>query len=434
MGSYITGVVIAICTVAGLYGVHETSTGGKFFSQDSLDSLSSEELRAVAVDYRSPDRVEAILQLGHRPGDLKKTVVLLANLLAQRNKVVNSAAESSLQMIGSDGAVHLRELVDDGTISSFRKACSAMRAIGPASKIYLPELKRLLEDENTMRRKCALYALQGMGDSGKAAMDEIIVCVLDPDLNNQCSACRILESFGNDAIDAEESLLQLQKEGGPSTRGWAAVCLGAIGPTSSDVDIAETLAEQLQPRSDGRPVSPIEQQRVLTGLAYLGPEALKVADVVRKKMHGKNSYVAGYAAFALWRITCDPGESLTKLRELLNDPNRATEAVYIVSKMGPVGIDLADEVARGLRSSDPRTRELAVTAIGKMGEGAKEYGNRIRDRLDDTDAMVRMAARRALIDMRLEDGAYVEDGQVGKTSTANENPVTKKSMKELSSK
>ena len=69
--------------------------------------------------------------------------------------------------------------------------------------------KRLLVDELAMRRRCGLYALQGMGESGKSAIKEIITCVSDTDLNNQCSACRVLESFGPDAIDAEEALLKL---------------------------------------------------------------------------------------------------------------------------------------------------------------------------------------------------------------------------------
>ena len=231
-------------------------------------------------------------------------------------------------------------------------------------------------------------------------MEEIILCVLDKDLNNQCMACRILENFGPDAIDAEAALLEVQKNGGPSTRGWAALCLGAIGPTSTDVDVAELLAKQLQPREDGRPISPIEQQRVLTGLGYLGPEATKALPMVREKLDGKNQFVRGHAAFALWKITGDADEAGAVFRNLLNDSTMVNDAVFLVAKMGPDAISLAPNVAKSLTSSEPATRELAATAIGNMGSAAATYKTKIKALLTDSDPLVRMAARKAMQNLK----------------------------------
>jgi len=395
MGSYVTGAVIALCMLLGLYTMHESSTGNSIFSQDRTKSLSEDELRVLAKDSSSPEQIEVILELGERPGDLKKTVPLLAKLSIDQNPIVKLAADSSLEKIGDDAAEHIREFVDVNTTYGHRVSCSAMRAIGPACRIYMPQLRRLLEDDNPMHRKCGLYALQGMGEHGKAAMREVIICVLDEDLNNQCSACRILEKFGPDAIDAEESLLTLQKIGGPSTRGWAAICLGSIGPTDSG-DITETLAKQISPGPNKRAVTPIEQQRVLMGLAYLGPEAIGAVDIVREKLYGNNKFIRGYAAYALWRITGESKESLIVLRDLLNDPDYMDAGIYVVGTMGADGVALIDEVGRGLRSAQSGRRELAVVAIGKMGPAAKSYRSRIRERLNDSDPLVKMAARRAL--------------------------------------
>lgn len=395
MGSYFWGIVVAACLVFCVVVVHETSTGNSLFGQNRVVSLSEDELRALAVDFSSDDQLEAILQLGDRPGDLRKTVVLLASLASVRNESFKKAVETSLETIGANGAVHLRDLVDERTTNGYRMSCSAMRSIGPASKMYLPEIIRLLEDENPLHRKCGLFALQGMGPAGKAAMKQIVACVLDQDLNNQCMACRILENFGTDAIDAEESLLELQKHGGPSTRGWAAICLGAIGPTSSGVDIAELLAEQL-----GQPsISSLEQERILKGLAHLGPEAIKVADVVRENMNASDKLVSGYAAYALWRITGKPEGSLSTIRNLLANQLTVDDGLSIVARMGPEGVVMVHDAARELRSHAQNTRRLAVVAIGNMGPAAKGYESRIRGRLKDTDPMVRMAARRALSDL-----------------------------------
>jgi HEAT repeat protein len=396
MASHLTGVVVAILIVFGLYASLEMAAGNPIFSQDKLDAHSVEQLYKLARDFGSEHQVEAILQLGQRPGDLSVTVPLLAKLAASPAELVKNAADSWLETIGAPAAGHLRPILD---AESYAIACSAMRAIGPECKMYLPEIKRLLEDEKRMNRKCGLYALQGMGEHGKEAMDEIIVCVLDEDLNNQCSACRVLEKFGPDAIDAEKALLQLLEKGGPSTRGWAAVCLGAIGPTSSDVDVAKLLAEKLNSK---RTFNPVEQQRLLAGLAYLGPDALKVADSVRAKMAGKNKFVRGHAAYALWRITGEADESLKVISALIDHPEHTDDGLEIAGKMGPAGLPLLDQVVRRLSANEPGTRELAVVAIGNMGPGAKSAEPKLVERLADSDALVRLAARRTLAEIRVE--------------------------------
>ena len=402
MRSHFTGTLVAIIVLVGIYAAYQLSIGNPVFGQDRLGNLSEEELRVTAEDLTSRDQIEAILQLGVRPGDLSKTVPVLAKLATIHTEIIKNASDSSLQVIGPDAAEHVRPFMDENSTKGYRIACSALRAIGPGSKIYITELKDLLKDDNPTHRKCGLYALQGMGDEAQPAMEEIILCVLDKDLNNQCMACRILENFGPDAIDAEAALLEVQKNGGPSTRGWAALCLGAIGPTSSDVDVAELLAKQLQPREDGRPISPIEQQRVLTGLGYLGPEATKALDTVREKLNGKNQFVRGHAAFALWKITGDAEEAGGVFRTLLNDATLVNDAVFLVGKMGPDALTLAPDVAKSLKSSQPATRELAAIAIGNMGSAAASYQTKVKPLLKDSDPLVRMAARKAMENLKKE--------------------------------
>lgn len=402
MRSNFTGILVAILVLVGIYSAYQFGTGKPVFGQERLGNFSEVDLRTAAEDLTSRDQIEAILQLGVRPGDLSKTVPVLAKLATIHNEMIKNAADSSLQVIGADAAEHIRPFMEENTTKGYQIACSALRSIGPESRIYIEELKDLLRDDNPIHRKCGLYALQGMGDEARPAMKEIILCVLDQDLNNQCMACRILENFGPDAIDAEEALLEVQKNGGPSTRGWAALCLGAIGPTSSDVDVAELLTKQLQPRKDGRPISPIEQQRVLTGLGYLGPEATKAIPTVREKLNGKNEFVQGHAAFALWKITGDAKEAGEAFRKLLNDPSRVNDAVFLIGKMGPDAISLAPNVAKSLRSSQPSTRELAATAIGNMGSDATSYRSELKPLLNDSDPLVRMAARTAMQTLKQE--------------------------------
>jgi HEAT repeat protein len=141
---------------------------------------------------------------------------------------------------------------------------------------------------------------------------------------------------------------------------------------------------------------------VLTGLGYLGPEATKALDTVREKLNGKNQFVRGHAAFALWKITGDADEAGGVFRTLLNDSTLVNDAVFLVGKMGPDALILAPDVANALNSSQPATRELAVTAIGNMGSAAASYKPKVKSLLNDNDPLVRMAARKAMENLKKE--------------------------------
>lgn len=391
MGSYVTGVLVAIGIVYGLSVAIESPISSTMFAQDKLGSHTTEQLLTIAVDPKSDDQVEAILQLGNRPGDLAVTVPLLAKLTLDFNELVKNAAHSALQKIGEPAAVHVRQFLDARTIENYKIACSAIRAIGPSCKIYMPEIKELLANENVMERKCGLFALQGMELEALAALDEVIQCVSDEDFNNQCSACRILEKLGPQAMEAEEALLKLLDEGNPSTRGWAAVCLGAIGPTTTNTEIAKLLAERLDARN------PIERQRILTGLAYLGPEAKDFAGDVRALLESSDNFIRANAAYTLWRITGKQDEALNVLGELISDPNSPYDAIELLGKMGSDGLPLLSKIIQNLNSSEAGTRELAVVAIGNMGPKAGSAAAQVKVLLDDPDALVRVAARQTLI-------------------------------------
>ena len=414
MGSYVTGVIVAIGLVCGLYMTMEVPYSQSLFAQDKLGSHSVDELLAITADPKSEDRVEAILQLGSRPGDLSVTVPILAKLTLDRDELVKNAAQSSLQKIGEPAAEHVRQFLDARTLENYKIACSAIRAIGPSCKVYIPEIKELLSADEIMKRKCGLFALQGMESESLAALDEIIECVSDDDFNNQCSACRILEKLGPDAMEAEASLLKLLDEGNPSTRGWAAVCLGAIGPTTTNTNVAELLADRLDARN------PIEKQRVLAGLAYLGPEAKSVVGDVRAILDSKDDFIRANTAFTLWRITGDSDEALNVFGELMSSPTAGPDTVQLLGRMGSEGLPLLNKVIRNLNSPEAGTRELAVVAIGNMGPKAQSAASQVKELLNDPDALVRIAARRTLV--ALGETTASE----GKNSTNTQLPKNKK--------
>ncbi|MFK7767750.1 MAG: HEAT repeat domain-containing protein [Mariniblastus sp.] len=402
MGSYITGVIIAIVMVLGLYAAVETAAGRPVFStQDKHEGLSTAELKKISAkeadltadDVRGDEenRIAAILQLGEKPGELKDTFPLLAKLAAHPEEKIKNAAHAAIYRIGEPATPLVRDFFDRDTLQDNRAACSAIRAIGPSCKIYMDDVKALLLSEEKIERRCGLYALQGLGVEGVVLMDEIITCVLDEDFNNRCSACRILESFGGDAAPAIDVLLQLLEEGNPSTRGWAAVCLGSIGAENAgDHNFPELIASKLDA------INPVEVQRLLKGLALLGPDAITVVDAVEEKAKHKDGFVRSHAAYALWRIT-DKGDIPFKLLgDMLADDHLAPEALDLIGRMGPDAFPLLDTVTKKFSSEEAAVREEAAIAVGSMGPVAKKAISKLSVLLEDKDAMVRVAARRAI--------------------------------------
>ena len=215
------------------------------------------------------------------------------------------------------------------------------------------------------------------------------------DFNMQCMACRVLEKLGPDALDAEEALLNLLEEGNISTKGWAAICLGAIGPTASDVDISELLHGKLK---TSRVAS--EYERLLIAFAHLGPEGAEALDTIRgiAGQH-QDSSVKSAAAFAIWQIAGDSDEALTTLRKMIAENESSIVPIETVGRLGEQGLPLLDELIGSLSGHSPAIREAAVVAIGNMGPAAKRALPAVTKLLEDSDPLVKGAAKLTIRDL-----------------------------------
>lgn len=403
MFSFVTGILVALLVVTGLYAAVEHSVGrpGRLEraerAQDSLSTRSDSDVLKLAANFRSPVQVDAILELGKREDCVSESVPLLGKLAMQTKELAKFAAEASLTRLGEKATPHLKPLLDSGDRKNRIWACTAMRAIGPSCIIYVDEIKKVLKHDEDIVRKCGAYALQGMGtEAALKCMPELIGCLaLDRDFNLQCMTCRVLEKMGPDALDAEEALLKLFDEGNVSARGWAAICLGAIGPTSSEVNIGKRLSERLV-----NAFTAIEKERVIIGLGRMGPEAMDYIETIRKVGLGhRDIVVKANAALAVWQITGKQVESVTMLRKLMfDDEQNAVIAVSAVARMGEDALPLLDDLMTLLSSSDGGLREAAVVAIGNMGVKAKKAEHQIKQLLKDKDPLVREAAQNVLND------------------------------------
>ena len=164
MASYVTGIVVALAAVFGLYATLELAAGNSLFSQERFGNTSTEKLIEICKDKRSSDRIEAIVQLGKRPKELDATFSVIAPLTMDRDELIKTAAESALSDLGKPAAPYVKSYFDfealklaDEKIAGVRPnrdnqsvfeesfklrenhliACSCIRAIGDGCEVYI---------------------------------------------------------------------------------------------------------------------------------------------------------------------------------------------------------------------------------------------------------------------------------------------------------
>ena len=400
MGSYLTGFIVAAAVIAGMLGLLTFSQDGQTKSMiESVAQSSHDDLIIQAANDNGDEQLEAILQLGIQPGDVNKTVRMLSEfILKHPSELVRNAAAISLHNLGEQAVPAVRELVEQDDVVAISMGCSAIKEIGPAGKVFLPRIKEFLNDDDYLIQRRGLFALQGIGPDSIALIDEVIQCLdIDEEIlranpnafNNQLMACRVLETLGPDALPAEPVLLRVLEEGNPSSKSYAALVLGSIGPTDK-TDTAKLLGEQLKSHLQ------IQKQRTLLGLAYMGPEAGAVEDQVRTMMNETSEHVMPYAAYALWKITGKADESLEVLEQMLKNPNYRDDAIELLGKMQEAATPLVGRISQQLAATEDGTVELAVVALGNIGPGAASALNELRSLANHKDALIRYQAREAI--------------------------------------
>lgn len=397
MGSYLTGLVVAGLVVTGMLSLLTFTQEGQVQTVvDAVSEADHAELISLAEGNDQDLKLEAILKLGENPGNLEETVPLLSHLLlSHRSSLVRTAAGIALREIGEAAIPVLEPMIMSNDVAELSAACSAAREIGAPSKVFLPRVKVLLDDENYQIQKRGLYVLQGMGPDAIELIDEVIECLDVPretlrqnpeSFNNQLMACRTLEQFGADALPAEETLLEILREGNPSSKSYAALVLGAIGPTDK-TDTARVLADNLK-----EPLQ-IQKQRTLLGLAYMGREAEKVADEVRALMNDQSKHVMPHAAYALWKLTGEPKESLDVMASLLDDRDYVDDTLELLGQMQGDAAPLVSKIAAKLKSHEEPTIEMAIVALGNIGAPSAKVLGELRPLLSHEDALIRYYTR-----------------------------------------
>jgi HEAT repeat protein len=182
-----------------------------------------------------------------------------------------------------------------------------------------------------------LTPLAGYADAlGAAVVDRLDRAADEPTVDVARSVCAVIEAWGPLMGAATPVLLRLL--GRNDTRFFAARALGGIGPAAEQAaeGLARLAAEEVPGRDQAawalwRTTGQVElplhtfhavlaadrvRHTTVERLADLGPLAAECAPRLRHLIRAEDPWMRTRAAYALWRCTGDPGESVATLTDL----------------------------------------------------------------------------------------------------------------------
>jgi len=376
--------------------------------------VSDEGLDQLIKDVKSEDakvRGKAMLAIGPMLGTVedeqqqKQIAEILIDAIADSNSLVNHSARLRIAEHPAIVNKYLKPYFDsDEGFPSLGKACETIKVVGAEARVWLPDLIKCLDRDERSFRLAALHAMGALdGVDLLPALDKTIKELDNKDFNIQLSACRVLSKIGPKAKKAGPRLVKLLEEGIVSSRTWAGIALGAIGP-HEEYDVVELLKERL-----GR-FYLVDRERALTGLALLGEHAKPTLPEIEKLMENRSKSVQHTASRAHWKISGDPAKAIERLITLIPTMEFGVDAMDILSEMGAEAKSAVPKLIEQLNSPEFPTREAAVYALASIGSEAKVAIESLKE-LDSTeqDQLVKAAIVIALKKIQTPEDERVKD-------------------------
>ncbi len=386
--------IIAALVTVGTLTLFTTSPTEATAQEDSqlpegIANASEDGLIALANSGNQDQKIAALMKLAESPQDLAKVVPVLARAGLDRDELIRASAIVAIKRVGPAASEHLGPFFDAEEVREYQAGCLVAQQLGPDAKQWIPQMTEQLKSDDSNRVMSSLFGLQNMGKDVLPAIDDLIVLLDHKDFNIQCGVCRIFERLGVEAAPAQDRLVELLNNGVVSARTWAAVALGAIGPTEKH-DVVGLLNQKLSAFTQ------IEKERALIGLAHIGPEAKSALPEVERLMNDLSKSTQCQAALTYWRITGDAEKSTKVLVEQIVDVSYKREAIQRLGEMGPAAAPALNALIKELKNPEEDVSELAVMAIAKMGAAGKPAIPGLKELLKNKDLLLRQAAGDAI--------------------------------------
>lgn len=336
----------------------------------SADDVQTTNLLREAKSEKSATRGAAVLKLGDSLRSItddaqrKNVCVALIDAIRDRSELVSHLARLRIAENPKLINQYLGPYIKSHDFQQFGTGTETIKAVGSEARRWLPDLLKQLDSENKKFKLGALHAMRALDSQDLVGcLDQTIAALDHPDFNVQLSACRVLEKVGPDAKKAGPRLVRLMREGLVSSRSWASIALGAIGP-HEDYDVTGLLEGQLDQ------FSVIDRERALIGLAHLGGHARSVLPKIEILMEKKSKRVQNTASFAHWKISGDPTKAVSRLTSLIATMEHGAKSMDFLAEIGPGAKSSVDEIIGQLKSTEFTHRESAVRALSSFGPAA----------------------------------------------------------------
>jgi HEAT repeat protein len=337
---------------------------------------------AQALARIGPDSVEALIPIVKNERQLRHLAVLI---LGELGSAATPATDVLVESLG------------DGDKGFVREVILTLARIGRDAKAAVPELLKILKNENSRQRAAAAYALANIGAT--EAVPELMT-VLDKSDEQQlrliaAGALVHLDPENKDLVrTALPQLLNALDEKWPVVRHEAAIALRLLGPRSARA--VPKLAAGLRDADMNWRVD------CLWTLAAIGPEAADAVPDVVTAMSSDQDTVRYAACYTAGIIGPPASAAIPALEKNLQDrdPFLQTISAWALAHISPRKEGVVEEclkpLLQGLKLSDPRVRSEAAQALALLGPAAKAAVPALRESVHDEDETVRTSVADAL--------------------------------------
>lgn len=395
--SYSCGILIAAIVVGSLiFTFYVTSTA---YAIQMVESKSVPELAEIVTTLKSGTRphagsqqdkiIAAILTLGKGKDQIKRRVDALAVAGAVNDSPFESAAQIALKELGSPSHDYLKELIESDDPSEVIQAIVCIRLLGQDAAVFVPRLIEMIDSGDPQVVRQGVFAMQSMGSDAAPAIESLNNVIHTLDFNAQIMICKAVVGVGRDAAPMADSLAKIFYEGIPSSRSWAGIALGAIGPIEN-FDTAEMLGSRVTAFNH------IEKTRALQGLALMGDEAVSQQEVIKAAMDQPDGRVRPQAAYAYYKVTGTTEQSVKTLIEMLSSRDYSDASLEHLRLMGADAKAAIPNLRQLLTHQEVGVREQAVLALGNMGAAAKGEIDAIEQLAADPDPLLRQAVEESI--------------------------------------
>ncbi len=235
-------------------------------------------------------------------------------------------------------------------------AARALSALPPSPEIAVPIFQKALAgaDETTVH-----YLLDALASLGPPAVPRLAAALKHEALRPQIAA--ILGQIGPAAAPAAPALAEILADQDPNVATEAAYALAKIGPGAKAA--VPALVDVLKQPESNRTLA------AAYALGRIGPAASAAEPAL---LHVIESGDNSFSLLCAWAL------------------------VQIEGKSAEVASKVLPELAAGLRSSQPKSRQMAAETLGNLGPFAKNSLGQLEQATKDADAAVRDAAAAAI--------------------------------------